>query len=436
MDAVQQQYMRELHETCYAFTACKERNEVLPSKDIDPFLVSGNSLLTRASDSPTLGSGTAILPSVSVAPESVEPSQVIGNSRLTRASDVPAKGSGTDVLPGGSVASALGSGTRVFPSVVVPTGLIFQMVPRQNQSTITEIYLLGFQGLHEWRILLFLAILVIYVVTIAGNLLIIVLVSAAHHLQSPMYIFLSHLSMSDILLTSSISPNMLDVILKEGAIISLVGCFSQFYMLGVSSVTECLLLTVMSYDRYLAICKPLHYTSIMNFTFCRHLVLCSWILGSFMTLIVIIILLNTLHFCGPNIIDHFFCDYAPLLHLSCSDTRITQILSGLIAALETIIQTVFIISTYCSIFFTILRISSSTGRQKAFTTCSSHLAVVCTYYGTLIAIYIAPSGGHLFNMNKILSLLYTVVTPLLNPIIYSLKNQEIRKAFKMHLNRF
>ncbi|KAM4749425.1 olfactory receptor 11L1-like [Rhinophrynus dorsalis] len=313
------------------------------------------------------------------------------------------------------------------------------MVPRHNQSTITEIYLLGFQGLGRWRILLFLAILMIYAVTITGNLLIIVLVSVTHHLQSPMYFFLSHLSMSDILLTSTISPNMLDVTLKEGAIISFVGCISQISMLGVSSATECLLLTVMSYDRYLAICKPLHYTTIMNFIFRRYLVLCSWMLGFFITLIVIN-LLNSLYFCGPNTIDHFFCDYAPLLQLSCSDTRIVQILFVLIAAPETIIQTVFIISTYISIFLTILRISSSTGRQKAFSTCSSHLAVVCAYYGSLMAVYVSPSGGHLFNLNKILSLLYTVVTPLLNPIIYSLKNQEIRKAFKIyfhkHLNRF
>ncbi|KAM4749363.1 olfactory receptor 5P66-like [Rhinophrynus dorsalis] len=308
------------------------------------------------------------------------------------------------------------------------------MVPRQNQSTITEICLLGFQGLHRWRILLFLAILVIYVVTIAGNLLIIVLVSATRHLQSPMYFFLSYLSMSDILVTSTISPKLLDVTLKEGAIISFVGCFSQFSMLCVSSVTECLLLTVMSYDRYLAICKPLHYRTIMNFTFCRNLVLSSWLLGFFISLLATIVL-HSLHFCGPNVIDHFFCDSTPLLKLSCSDTKIVQILFLLIASPETMIETVFIISTYCSIFLTILRISSATGRQKAFSTCSSHLAVVCTYYGTLIAIYVVPSGGHLFNMNKILSLLYTVVTPLLNPIIYSLKNQEIRKAFKTYFQR-
>ncbi|KAM4749354.1 olfactory receptor 5P64-like [Rhinophrynus dorsalis] len=317
--------------------------------------------------------------------------------------------------------------------------ILHQMIPRHNQSTITEICLLGFQGLHGWRILLFLAILVIYVVTITGNLLIIVLVSATHHLQSPMYFFLSHLSMFDILVTSTISPNMLNVTLKEGAIISFVGCFSQFTVFCVSSLTEYLLLTVMSYDRYLAICKPLHYTAIMNFTFCCHLVLFSWMLGFFMTLIIII-LLNSLHFCGPNIIDHFFCDYAPLLHLSCSDTKIVQFLFVLIATPQTMIETVFIISTYFYIFLTILKISSSTDRQKSFSTCSSHLAVVCTYYGTCMAIYVAPSGGHFFNMNKILSLLYTVVTPLLNPIIYSLRNQEIRAAlntyFYKHLKRF
>ncbi|KAM4749373.1 olfactory receptor 5P66-like [Rhinophrynus dorsalis] len=308
------------------------------------------------------------------------------------------------------------------------------MVQRHNQSTITEICLLGFQGLHGWRILLFLAVLVLYVVSITGNLLIIVLVSATHHLQSPMYFFLSHLSMSDILVTSTISPNMLDITLKEVAIISFAGCLSQFFILCVSSATECVLLTVMSYDRYMAICKPLHYISKINFTFCRHLVMFSWMFGFCLSL-YIIILLNSLHFCGPNIIDHFFCDYDPLLQLACSDTKIVQILFVLIVGPVMIIETVFIISTYCSIFFTILRMSSSTGRQKAFSTCSSHLAVVCTYYGTFMAIYVVPSGGHLFNMNKILSLLYTVVTPLLNPIIYSLKNLEIRKAFKIYFHK-
>ncbi|KAM4749422.1 olfactory receptor 11A1-like [Rhinophrynus dorsalis] len=308
------------------------------------------------------------------------------------------------------------------------------MVPRQNQSSITEIYLLGFQGLRGWRILLFLAILVIYVVTIAGNLLIIVLVSATHHLQSPMYFFLSHLSMSDILLTSTISPNMLDVILKEGSIISFVGCILQISMFGASLATECLLLTVMSYDRYLAICKPLHYVAIMNFTFRLCLVVFSWMLGLSLTLIIIF-LINSLYFCGPNIIDHFFCDYAPLLQLSCSDTRIVQLMFVMIVTPETTIETVLIISTYFSIFLTILRISSSTGRQKAFSTCSSHLSVVCTYYGSLMGIYLVPSGGQLSGMNKILSLLYTVVNPLLNPIIYSLKNQEMRKALKIYFHK-
>ncbi|OCT90876.1 hypothetical protein XELAEV_18019493mg [Xenopus laevis] len=314
------------------------------------------------------------------------------------------------------------------------------MTQTYNQSTIKEMLLLGFNGLHNFRTTVFFVLLGIYMATIIGNLLIIAIISTTRHLlQSPMYYFLSQLAINDILLTTTVCPYMLHITWNEGAYMSVAGCIIQFYMFGVSSVTECFLLTAMSYDRYLAICKPLHYASTMTYRFCVCLVMCCWLLG-FMITLVIAVMISNLNFCGPHIIDHLFCDYAPLMDLSCSNTTILKFIVFSIASTETITETVFIIATYVCIFLNIVRISSSSGRQKAFSTCSSHLAVVCTYYGSLISIYVAPSKGHLIIIKKILSLMYTVVTPLLNPIIYSLKNLEIqaviKKFVRKHKNTF
>uniref|UniRef100_A0A8C5M4C1 Olfactory receptor n=1 Tax=Leptobrachium leishanense TaxID=445787 RepID=A0A8C5M4C1_9ANUR len=303
------------------------------------------------------------------------------------------------------------------------------MFPGHNQSTIPEFFLLGFQVLRGSRIILFTSFLVAYISTIAGNSLIIVLVSSSHRLHSPMYFFLSHLSLCDVILSSTIAPNLLQVTLHNGHHMTVNGCITQLYFFSFSSVTECFLLTVMSYDRYAAICKPLHYQTIMSFTFCRGLVMFSWMLGSGLTSIITV-LLSRLDFCYSGDIDHFFCDFAPLVQLSCSDTTIVQTVVYIIGTPETVTETLFIISTYVCIFRAIHRISSTTGKQKAFSTCSSHLAVVCMYYGTLIGIYIFSSGNHSISMNKSLSLVYTVVTPLLNPIIYSLRNQEIKNTIK------
>ncbi|XP_075434024.1 olfactory receptor 11L1-like [Ascaphus truei] len=307
----------------------------------------------------------------------------------------------------------------------------------KNDTAITEVLLLGFSGLHSFKMLLFFLLLVIYIGTVAGNVLIIVLVSTSHQLHSPMYLFLSHLSLSDVLLTTTIVPNMLLVILEEGSIMSFGSCITQLFIFGASSNPQCCLLTVMSYDRYLAICDPLRYTSIMNLRLCITLVICSWLVG-FIIMILLCTLISRSGFCRSNVIDHFFCDLAPLAELSCSDTSTVQLVAFLIAAPETLLQIMFIITTYVYISLAILRIPSTTMRQKAFSTCSSHLAVVGTYFGTLIAIYVVPSRGHTFNLNKVLSLLYTVMTPLSNPIIYSLRNQEIRtalqKRFHKHLN--
>ncbi|XP_075433856.1 olfactory receptor 6Y1-like [Ascaphus truei] len=298
-----------------------------------------------------------------------------------------------------------------------------------NHTIVTEFLLLGFQNLHSLKILLFTVFLVTYIMTLSSNLLIIALVSTSHNLHSPMYFFLVHLSLSDILLTTVIVPNMLRLIWGEGGTMSVTGCISQLHLFASSVATESLLLTVMSYDRYLAIGHPLRYTTIMNLKLRLQLVIWSWFLGFVLTLILILPI-SQLHFCIPNVIDHFFCDLAPLLKHSCSDTSFLEIEVFVITFPVCFLPFVFIIVTYICIFLTILRIPSTTGRQKAFSTCSSHLTVVGTYYGTLIIIYAIPPREQSFTINKVLSLLYTVVTPFFNPIIYSLRNQEIGIALR------
>ncbi|XP_075433426.1 olfactory receptor 11L1-like [Ascaphus truei] len=298
-----------------------------------------------------------------------------------------------------------------------------------NQMNFTEFLLLGFEKRHNLNIILFFIFLHVYIMTLSGNILIIALVSSSHHLSSPMYFFLKHLSLCDILLTTNIAPNMLQVILKDGSTISFTSCITQLYFFAVSETAECLLLTVMSYDRYLAICNPLYYTSIMDLKLRLHLVVWSWFI-SFMISLITVILIDTLQFCNSNVIDHFFCDLAPILELSCSDSSFVESTVFVLSTPVILLPFVFITATYIYIILAILRIHSSTGRQKAFSTCSSHLTLVSIFYGTLISLYMTPSRGHSLKVNKALSLLYTVVTPLLNPIIYSLRNQEIRSAFR------
>ncbi|XP_073479867.1 olfactory receptor 11A1-like [Aquarana catesbeiana] len=302
-----------------------------------------------------------------------------------------------------------------------------------NGTHISEITILGFGKLQDLKYFLFLLFLFIYLLTITGNAVIILLVSTNYRLQSPMYILLGNLSFSDVLLTTNIAPSMLNVTILGVSTVSLKSCIVQYLVYGGSACMECLLLTVMSYDRYLAICNPLHYTTIMDLKLCLYLVLCSWFLGFTATLIPVLIM-QTLWFCGPNVIDHFFCDFVPLLELSCSDVSVAKYVVFALSSLATVLPFGFITFTYVCIFMTILRITSVTGRQKTFSTCSSHLAVVCIYYGALFAMYAVPSGQQSVAMKKVVSLMYTVVTPLLNPIIYSLRNQEIKLAIQKYLS--
>ncbi|XP_063312720.1 olfactory receptor 11L1-like [Pelobates fuscus] len=299
----------------------------------------------------------------------------------------------------------------------------------KNESRVTELILLGFRNLYGFNNLIFIIFLNIFLITVTGNILIILLVSISHHLHSPMYFFLCHLSMSDIVLTTNTLPSLMEAILHDGKRMTIFGCITQFYFFSGIIITECFLLAVMSYDRYLAICVPLRYITIMDLTLCTCLSLLPWMLGFTMNLIGIIPISN-FQFCNGNIIDHIYCEFSPLQKLSCSDTSLVEFLAFLFSTPLFICPCGFIIVTYVHIFLMILRIPSTTGRQKTFSTCSSHLLVVGAFYGTLIIKYMIPSIGHALLLNKIISLLHTVFTPLFNPLVYSLRNQDIRIALR------
>ncbi|KAM3924589.1 olfactory receptor 5G9-like [Leptodactylus fuscus] len=304
----------------------------------------------------------------------------------------------------------------------------------KNLTEVTEFFLLGFQSSLDLRMFLFCLLLVVYYGTICGNLLIITLVSTSKILHTPMYFFISQLSISDILLTTDIVPNLLHILLNNGGTITFMGCITQLYFFGAVEALECLLLTVMSYDRYVAICNPLRYSSIMTSTLCVILTIMCLLLGLSGSLIHLITT-SQLDFCGSNIIDHLFCDVVPLLELSCSDTFIIHLEIYVIGFPIVMVPTTIIVVSYTSIVRAVLRIPSSTGRQKVFSTCSSHLIVVSIFYGTIFTVYVVPTKRKTLTMSKILSLLYTVFTPLVNPIIYSLRNKDIRKAIHGTLHK-
>ncbi|XP_018415313.1 PREDICTED: olfactory receptor 5V1-like [Nanorana parkeri] len=261
-----------------------------------------------------------------------------------------------------------------------------------------------------------------------------ILVSYSKNLRSPMYFFLSQLSLCDILLSIDSVPNTLNVIINEGGTMYLAGCIIQYIIFLMSESSECLLLTVMSYDRYLAICSPLHYGSIMGDTFCKKLSVVCWT-PSFIYSLILSASLSSLYFCGPNTIDHFFCDLDPILKLSCSDVSFIHVEAKVLSVPAVVCPFLIIMASYICIVNAVLNISSFSGRQKAFFTCSSHLTVVCLYYGTVIAVYMLPTSLHTLNMNKIFTMIYAVFTPSLNPIIYSLRNKDIWEAMEIFLNK-
>uniref|UniRef100_A0A8C3SUA7 Olfactory receptor n=1 Tax=Chelydra serpentina TaxID=8475 RepID=A0A8C3SUA7_CHESE len=299
-----------------------------------------------------------------------------------------------------------------------------------NQTIITEFILLGFGNLPQLQTLLFLLFLVIYIVTMAGNIIIIALVVANQNLHTPMYFFLGNLSCLETCYTSTILPRMLASLRTGDRTISFGGCITQFYIFGSLLATECLFLSVMSYDRYLAICKPLHYAALMNGRFCLQLTACSWVSG-FLAPLPTMLLMSQFTFCGPNELDHFFCDLSPVIKLlACGDTSRSEVFIVLISLIITVIPFLMVLVSYACILYTILKTTSSEGRHKAFSTCSSHLTVVILFYGSACAMYLRPKSSHIADVDRVVALFYTVVTPTLNPMIYSLRNQEVKAALR------
>ncbi|XP_062062581.1 olfactory receptor 11H6-like [Lepus europaeus] len=301
----------------------------------------------------------------------------------------------------------------------------------QNRTmySVTEFVLLGFPGSRELQSCFFSLILLLYLLTLLGNGAIVCAVKWDSRLHTPMYILLGNFAFLEIWYVSSTVPNMLANILSETKTISFSGCFLQFYLFFSLGTTECFFLSVMAYDRYLAICRPLHYPSIMTGKFCKTLVCVCWVSG-FLCYPVPIVLISHLPFCGPNIIDHFVCDPGPLLALACIRSPSAELVCYTFNSVIIFGPFLSILGSYTLVLRAVLRVPSAAGRMKAFSTCGSHLMVVSLFYGTLMVMYVSPTSGNPAGMQKIITLLYSAVTPLLNPLIYSLRNRDMKDALK------
>ncbi|XP_037706741.1 olfactory receptor 1J2-like [Choloepus didactylus] len=296
----------------------------------------------------------------------------------------------------------------------------------ENRSRVSEFLLLGIPMQPEHRAMYFSVFLGMYLTTVLGNLLIILLIRLDSHLHTPMYFFLSHLAFTDVSFSSVTVPKMLMNMQTQCQSISYMGCLSQVYFLIFFGCLDSFLLTVMAYDRYVAICHCLHYTTIMRGELCVFLVIGSWILSCAIALSHTLFLVP-LSFCDNRTIPHFLCDLAVLLRLSCSDTSLNELAIFTIGGMATILPLNGILFSYVRIGISILRAPSTKGLYKALSTCGSHLSVILIFYGTIFGLYFFPSSSN-SNNNIIASFVYMVVTPMLNPFIYSLKNKDMKRA--------
>ncbi|XP_012884592.1 PREDICTED: olfactory receptor 10AG1-like [Dipodomys ordii] len=297
-----------------------------------------------------------------------------------------------------------------------------------------EFVLVGFSDSPHLQWVLFAVFLLMYVTILICNSIIILLIRYDPHIQTPMYFFLSHFSFLDICYVTITIPRMLMDIFSQKGNISLLSCAAQMFFVLVLGGTECLLLTAMAYDRYVAICHPLNYALVMNHKVCVQLVAASWISGIPVE-IGQTYQIFSLPFCGSNRINHFFCDIPPLLSLACGDTLLNEIAVYIVAVVFVMLPFLLIIASYTKIVSNILKMASARGRVKAFSTCSSHLTVVVLFYGTASITYLQPKRNQSEGIGKLLSLFYTILTPTLNPVIYTLRNKDIMQALRKVLGK-
>ncbi|XP_007537874.1 olfactory receptor 4E2 [Erinaceus europaeus] len=295
-----------------------------------------------------------------------------------------------------------------------------------NQTRVTEFVFLGLTDNWVLELLFFVTFSITYTLTLLGNILIVVTIVFTPRLHTPMYFFLSNLSLIDICHSSVTVPKMLEGFLLERKTISFDNCIAQLFFLHLFACAEIFLLTIMAYDRYVAICTPLHYAIVMNMKICVRLVFALWLGGTIHSLAQTFLTIR-LPYCGPNVIDSYFCDVPPVIKLACTDTYLTGML--IVSNSGTISLTCFLaLVTSYTIILVSLRKQSAEGRRKAWATCSAHFMVVAFFFGPCIFLYSRPDTS--FSIDKVVSVFYTVVTPLLNPLIYTLRNEEVKSAMK------
>ncbi|XP_006989766.2 olfactory receptor 8K3-like [Peromyscus maniculatus bairdii] len=298
-----------------------------------------------------------------------------------------------------------------------------------NFTVVTEFILMGITDRPELQAPLFVLFLITYFITLVGNLGMIILTMVDSQLQTPMYFFLRHLAITDLGYSTAVGPKMLRNSIVDKNIISFYFCATQLSFFSMFIVSEFFILSAMSYDRYVAICKPLLYNVIMSQKVCWVLVAIPYVYSVFVALMVTINIFSS-SFCGHNVISHFYCDGLPLISLLCSNKEENEMIILILSIIDLISSPLIILASYLLILRAILRMNSAEGRRKAFSTCGSHLTVVTVFYGTLIFMYVQPKSSHSFNTDKVASIFYTLIIPMLNPLIYSLRNKDVKQALK------
>ncbi|KAM5129383.1 olfactory receptor 6N2-like [Mantella aurantiaca] len=304
----------------------------------------------------------------------------------------------------------------------------------ENQSYFNDFILEGFVSAGNYNLALIIVFFVIYLLTLIGNILIILVVCYHVNLHTPMYFFITNLSFLEIWYVSTTTPKLLAMLVTKNKRISFHWCFAQLYMFHALGITECNLLAIMAIDRYMAICKPLRYNTIMNINVCIYMTSVCWTLG-FLMAIIPTSLTSQVPFCGRHFVNHYFCDLAPLLRLSCGDITLTVTINRCVGGFATLFNLAIVIAMYIKIIISIVKIKTNTGRIKAFSTCSSHLTVVTLFYGAACIVYASPKEVHSGEFDKIFAVLYAIITPFLNPIIYSLKNEVVVLGLRRGIQR-